>query len=145
MMLQRQPQTSHIVTATTTNQPWCYKWCYSDNHKPAILLQPPPPTSHEVTITTTNQPTFGFHPPTQTSPDDTATVVDQLPAPPHQPVLQEAQQTHRQYSWPTVKVIYHIPASPTQSMQTENLPLLTVFSSQLISVPSFCYSHCVCV
>ena len=26
-----------------------------------------------------------------------------------------------------------------------SLPLLTVFSSQLISVPSFCYSHCVCV
>ena len=33
--------------------------------------------------------------------------------------------------------------------QTENLPLLTVFSPQLISTPSFCYSHsqrvCVCV
>ena len=29
--------------------------------------------------------------------------------------------------------------------QTENLPLLTVFSPQLISVPIFCYSHCVCV
>ena len=26
--------------------------------------------------------------------------------------------------------------------QTENLPLLTVFSPQLISVPSFCYSNC---
>ena len=29
--------------------------------------------------------------------------------------------------------------------ETENVPLLTVFSSQLISVPSCCYSHCVCV
>ena len=28
---------------------------------------------------------------------------------------------------------------------TENLPLLAVFSSQIISVPSFCYSQCVCV
>ena len=27
----------------------------------------------------------------------------------------------------------------------ENLPLLTVFPRYLISVPSFCYSHCVCV
>ena len=31
-----------------------------------------------------------------------------------------------------------------KDIQTENLPLFTVFSSQLISVPSFCYSHCVC-
>ena len=30
--------------------------------------------------------------------------------------------------------------SPLKS-QTENLPLLTVFSPQLISVRSFCYSH----
>ena len=29
--------------------------------------------------------------------------------------------------------------------QTENHPLLTVFPPQLISIPSFCYSHCVCV
>ena len=29
------------------------------------------------------------------------------------------------------------------SRQTENLPLLTVFPPQLISIPSFCYSHCV--
>ena len=50
----------------------------------------------------------------------------------------------------------HIWKSPPQDLRhcstlssfkakLKNLPLLTVFSSQLISVPSFCYSQCVCV
>ena len=30
-------------------------------------------------------------------------------------------------------------------VQTENLPLFTVFQTQLLSIPSFCYSQCVCV
>ena len=32
-----------------------------------------------------------------------------------------------------------------RSVGPENLPLLRISPPQLISVPSFCYSHCVCV
>ena len=132
MMLQRQPQTSHDVindvTATTTNQPYCY----SHHHQPAMTLQSPPPTNHWIPFTNTDQSWCYSHCCESATCSSSST-------------SSSGSSTYTQ----TVQLAYskggHIPASPTQSMQTENLPLLTVFSSQLISVPSFCYSHCVCV
>ena len=46
---------------------------------------------------------------------------------------------------PTFGLHSHKTLDTAQPFQIENFPLLTVPSSQLTSVPSFCYSHGVCV